>query len=39
MTQGIDFDHLYNMHNYGDQGSLIPDLTIIFDIPAEVAFE
>jgi thymidylate kinase len=27
------------MHNYGDQGSLIPDLTIIFDIPAEVAFE
>ncbi len=34
-TQGIDLDRIINLH----QGLLIPDLTLIFDCPADVAFE
>lgn len=39
MTQGMSFDELYNMHGYDDNDCIAPDLTIIFDIPADVAFE
>ncbi len=38
MTQGVDFQKLYNMHKYGDDdGTLIPDITIVFDIPVDIA--
>ena len=33
-TQGIDLNYLLQLH----QGLLIPDLTLIFDCPAETAF-
>ncbi|MCA9459598.1 MAG: dTMP kinase [Nanoarchaeota archaeon] len=40
MTQGLDFDYLYDLHKYGEEnGAIIPDLTIIFDLPTNVAFE
>ncbi len=40
MTQGIDFEDLYNKHEYGqEEGCMIPDLTIVFDLPVDVAFE
>lgn len=39
MTQGMDFDYLYELHEYNSlNGALIPDITIIFDLPADVAF-
>lgn len=40
MAQGMDFDYLYNLHDYqsGD-GALVPDITLVFDLPVEVAFE
>jgi len=34
-TQGMDFERLKEMH----KGMLIPDLTLIFDCPARIAFE
>jgi len=34
-TQGMNFDKLVEMH----LGLLVPDLTMIFDCPAEIAFE
>ena len=38
VSQGMDFEDLYEIHDYGsDNGSLIPDLTLVFDLPAEVA--
>ena len=40
MTQGIDFDFIYNLHNYGkDTGAIIPDLTIVFDLPVDIAIQ
>lgn len=40
MTQGMNFDELYKLHNYNKKnGCIIPDITIIFDLPVEVAFE
>lgn len=40
MTQGIDFNYLYNLHKYNQEnGAIIPDLTIIFDLPTEVALK
>jgi len=40
MTQGIKFDDLYEQHKYGDDdGCIIPDLTIVFELPVDVAFE
>lgn len=40
MTQGMEFDTLYNMHKYGEKdGAMIPDLTIVFDLPASVALK
>ena len=39
MTQGMSFDELYDMHKYGDEGCLIPDLTIVFDLPVDTALE
>lgn len=38
MTQGMDFDTLYDMHNYGQKdGVLIPDITLVFRLPEEEA--
>ena len=38
MTQGMDFDYLYELHKYGQfNGTLIPDITIIFLIDEEIA--
>ena len=40
MTQGMSFDELYNMHKYGkEEGCIIPDITLIFDLPVKIAFE
>lgn len=40
MTQGQDFEKLYEMHEYGSEnGTLIPDLTLVFDLPVEVALQ
>ncbi len=36
-AQGIDFQKLIDMHNHED--ILIPDLTLIYDCPARIAFE
>lgn len=39
MTQGMDFDYMYNLHAYGkDDGCIIPDITIVFDLDADIAF-
>lgn len=36
-AQGMDVDELYELHQYGDEtGTLIPDITLVFKIPAEV---
>lgn len=38
MAQGMDFDSIYRMHRYGSKfGSLIPDMTLVFDLPVFVA--
>lgn len=34
-----DFEEIYDMSNYGEMGSLIPDLTVVFDIEPEVALK
>ncbi len=40
MSQGQDFDYLYNLHEYNkEDGSLIPDITIVFDLDVTTAFE
>ncbi len=40
MTQGMDFRKMYAMHNYRTKkGAIIPNLTIVFDLPTKVAFE
>ena len=39
MTQGMDFDELYDLHNYEGGDCLIPDITLVFDLSAEVAFK
>ncbi len=39
MTQGMDLDDLYLRHNYGSpDGARIPDITLVFDLPADVAY-
>ncbi len=39
-AQGENFEELYNLHKYSENdGVLIPDLTIIFDIDPEISFE
>ncbi len=39
MTQGIDFDYIYDLHKYGKiDGAIIPDITLVFDLPVDVAF-
>lgn len=36
-AQGMSLEELYNMHKYDDEkGTLIPDITLIFKIPAQV---
>lgn len=40
LAQGEDFDELYKMHNFEeDIGCIFPDVTIIFEIRAEISFE
>lgn len=40
LTQGVDFKTLYDMHKYGEEnGTLIPDLTLVFELPAKVAMQ
>lgn len=39
MTQDIDFETIYEMHEYEKQKTIRPDLTIVFDLPVEVAFK
>lgn len=37
-AQGMPLDELYDMHSYGkENGTLIPDITLFFDLPAEEA--
>ncbi len=39
-TQGEEFDILYALHQYeARKGTLIPDITLLFDLPAEVALD
>lgn len=39
MTQGMSFDELYEMHNYERGDCMQPDVTIIFELEADIAFE
>ncbi len=46
MAQGMNFDILYHMHNYAydifdmkNDGTIVPDITIIFHIPVDVAMD
>jgi thymidylate kinase len=39
MTQGMSFEELYDIHNYEQGECIIPDLTIIFELDANIAFE
>jgi len=40
MSQGMKFNDLYKLHNYTSKnGALIPDLTIVFDLPVDIALE
>ncbi len=36
-SQGLDFEELYLKHQYGPQGALIPDLTILVDVSVDTA--
>jgi dTMP kinase len=38
-TQGMDFETLYKMHDFEGGSCLVPDLTLVFDIPIEVAIQ
>lgn len=38
-AQGMNLDELYEMHNYGENGTQIPDITLIFRISAEVGLK
>jgi dTMP kinase len=40
LSQGMDFNYLYNLHSYNDEeGTLIPHITLVFDLPVDVAFK
>lgn len=40
MAQGVDFQTLYDMHRYNSpNGCIIPDVTIVFDLPVDIAFQ
>lgn len=40
MTQGANFEDLYKIHEFGkDKGCIIPDITLVFDVPVSVALE
>lgn len=40
MTQGVDFEKMFDMHKFGEEdGCIEPDITIVFDIPVDVAIE
>ena len=40
MTQGMEFDNLYRLHEYEEiEGVLMPDITIVFDVPVEIAIK
>ncbi len=39
MSQGMNFDELYEMHEYGKEGGcVIPDITLVFDLTVDEAF-
>lgn len=39
-TQGVSFDELYDLHKYTHPfGTIIPHLTVVFDLPYKVAVE
>lgn len=38
MVQGMKFEDLYKLHNYNkENGCIIPDITLVFDLPVKVA--
>jgi dTMP kinase len=40
MTQGADFENLYKKHEFGkEKGCIIPDVTLVFDVPVSVALD
>ncbi|MCA9486661.1 MAG: dTMP kinase [Nanoarchaeota archaeon] len=40
MTQGMEFEELYTMHDFDkEEGCLKPDLTIVFELPVEIALQ
>ncbi|HOU76305.1 MAG TPA: dTMP kinase [Candidatus Dojkabacteria bacterium] len=38
-TQGFSFEEMYNLHRYEKQNTLIPDITIVLDISAEISLK
>ncbi len=40
MAQGLDFKTMYSEHKFGEKGgAIIPDLTLVFDLPVDEAFK
>lgn len=40
MTQGMDFGELYDAHMFNKEGGcIVPDITLVFKLPAEVALK
>lgn len=38
-TQGFSFEEMYKLHQYDKQKTLVPDITIVLDISAEVSLK
>lgn len=38
-TQGVDFDLLYDLHKYDQEGAIVPDITIVLMVNPEIAFD
>lgn len=34
-NKSMTLDELYHKHNYGSEGTIIPNLTLVFDVPAQ----
>lgn len=39
MTQGMDFDYLYELHGFDRGECIVPDITLVFDVPVDVVME
>ena len=39
LTQGLPFSKLYDMHQYEAKKTIVPDITLLFDVPVEVALK